>query len=143
MRENTRFDRIRDTSPCRSLFVASLNLAASLPGHRVFACLLIAPEDLGNESHWKMSAWRSGFFHENFIHVYPLKKPNFSLFGMVPSPGGLLLSTLVPQWAVWTLALCTEHCVPVSLQHVPHQNSTSVQCMRCRHARRNYLRPGL
>ncbi len=37
-------------SPCRSLLVASLKLAASLPGHRVFACLLIAPEDLGTQN---------------------------------------------------------------------------------------------
>ncbi len=37
----------------------------------------------GPDSPMKISA--------EFIHVYPLKKP--VLFGMAPSPGGLLLST--------------------------------------------------
>ncbi len=49
-----------------SLFVASPNVATSPPGHGAFACLLLAPEVLGNESHWKMSAFGSRFPHENF-----------------------------------------------------------------------------
>ncbi len=40
---------------------------------------------------------------------------------MVPSPGGFLLSILVPKWASLTLTLCTQHCVPVSRLHLPHQ----------------------
>ena len=47
------------------------------------------------------------------------------LFGMAPSPGDFLLSTLAPKWAALTLTLYTQHCVPVSHLHVPHQNSTS------------------
>ncbi len=83
-------------SPCRSLFVSSPNLATSRPGHRVFVCLRLALEVLGNESHRKMSAFGSGFLHEsaNFIHVYPLKKPNFCSVWKAPSPGGFLLSIL-------------------------------------------------
>ncbi len=68
-------------SPCHSLFAASENVATSQPGHRVFACSLIVPEGLGSESHWKMLAWGSGFFHEDFSQFHlvdPLKKPNFS-----------------------------------------------------------------
>ncbi len=68
-------------SPCRSLFAASWNIATSQPGHGVSACLLIAPKGLGSESQWKCWTRRSGFFCKNlvhFIHVYPLKKPNFS-----------------------------------------------------------------
>ncbi len=60
------FVYLSKSSPHRSLFVASPNRATSRPGHRVFASLLIAPEGLGNESHWKTSAFESGFFHENF-----------------------------------------------------------------------------
>ncbi len=69
-------------SPWLSLFAASLNLATSQPGHRVFACVLIAPEGLGDESPWKMSAFGSRLFHENFSQFhplinYPLKKSYF------------------------------------------------------------------
>ena len=46
-------------SPHYSLFAVSLNLATSKPGHGVFACLLKVPGGLGDESHWKMSAFRS------------------------------------------------------------------------------------
>ena len=53
-------------SPRHSLFVASPNVATSWPGQGFFACLLMVPEGLGNESHWKMSAFESEFFHENF-----------------------------------------------------------------------------
>ena len=59
-------------SPHHSLFVPSPNLATSWPGHRVFACLLMVPEGLGNESHWKMSAFGSRLFHENFSQFHPL-----------------------------------------------------------------------
>ncbi len=55
----------------------------------------------------------------------PWKSHISVLFGMAPPPGGLLLSILAPKWAALTLTLCTEHCVPVSHLHVPHQNSTS------------------
>ncbi len=88
-------------SPHYSLFVASPHLATSRPGHGVFACLLIAPEDLGNESPWKMSAFGSGFFHENFSQFLPHLPPEKShisvLFGVAPSPGGLRLSILAPN----------------------------------------------
>ncbi len=57
----------------------------------------------------------------HFIHFFPLKQPNFSSVWHGPSPGGLLLSTLVSKWAALTLTLCTQHCVPVSHPHVPHQ----------------------
>ncbi len=33
----------------------------------------------------------------------------------------ILLSTLTPKWAALTFNHCTEHCVPVSHLHVPHQ----------------------
>ncbi len=119
-------------SPCRSLFAASPNLATSWPGHGGFACLLIAPEGLGDESHWKMSAFGSGFFHENFSPFHPLLPPQIVIFLFClacppPPPGGLLLSILAPKWAAWTLIQCTQHCVPVSHLRVPHQNSTSTR----------------
>ncbi len=79
-------------SPCRSRFVASPNLATFQPRRGVFACLLIAPEGLGNESHWKWWARGSGFFHENFSQFHPRlppEKPEF-LFCLAypPPPGG-------------------------------------------------------
>ncbi len=62
----------------------------------------------------------------HLIHVFPLKKPLFSpVCHGPPPPGGLLFSILAPKWAALTLTLCTQHCVPVSHLHVPHQNSTS------------------
>ncbi len=73
--------------------------------------------------HWKMSAFGSGLFHENFIHFYPLYHISL-LFGMAPSRG-LPLSTPAPKWAAQTLNFCTQHCVPVSQLHVPHQVSYS------------------
>ena len=113
-------------SPCRSLFAASPNLATSRPRHRVFACLLIAPEVLGSESQWKMSAFGSRFFLEKFqpiSYIYPLKKPNFcSVWRAPPLQVAFILT---PKWAASTLNLFTQHCVPVSHLHVPHQNSTS------------------
>ncbi len=57
----------------------------------------------------------------HFIHFFPLKKPLFSLFGMPSSPSDFLLSTLAPKWAALTLTQCTQHCVPISHLHVPHQ----------------------
>ncbi len=62
----------------------------------------------------------------NFIHFPPpLQNAKFQLsLACSPSPpGGLHLST--PKWAPLTLTLCTQHCVPVSQLHVPHQNSAS------------------
>ncbi len=64
----------------------------------------------------------------NFIHVYPLKKSYFCSvwhepLSRWPSFEGLLL--LAPKSAGFTFNHCTEHCVPVSHLHVPHQNSTS------------------
>ena len=115
--------------PSHSLYVASLKLATSQPGHRVFACLLIAPEGLGNEFHWKMSAFGSGFIHEIFSQFHPHLPPEKAkcpfCLAWPPLPSGFLLSTLAPKWAALTLNLCTQHCVPVSHLHVPHQNFTS------------------
>ena len=51
----------------------------------------------------------------------PSKSQISLLFGMAPSPGGLLLSTLPPKWAALTLTQCTQHCVPVAHLHIPHQ----------------------
>ncbi len=51
--------------------------------------------------------------------------PNFCPVWHVPPLVVFLLSILAPKWATLTLTLCTEHCVPVSHLHVPHQNSTS------------------
>ncbi len=65
----------------------------------------------------------------HFIHVFPLKKPFFSPFWHGPPPGGHLLSILAPKWAALTLTQCTQHCVPGSHLHIPHQNSTST-CFR-------------
>ncbi len=107
-------------SPCCTLFVASPNLATSQPGHGVFACLLMAPEGLGSESQWEWCARGFGFPHENFSQFHPCLPPQ-----RVPSPDGFLLSILAPKWAAMTLTLCTQHCVPGSHLHVPHQNSTS------------------
>ena len=61
----------------------------------------------------------------NFIDFYPLKKSYLCSVWHGPPPGGLLLSILAPKWAASTLTQCTQHCVPVSQLHVPHQNSTS------------------
>ncbi len=76
----------------------------------------------------------------------PSKSHLSVLFGVAPSPGGFLLSTLAPKWAVLTLTcvldimsqyhIYTFH-IKILLQHV------SVQHKRCRHAWRNYLWPGL
>ncbi len=129
-------------SPNRSLFVASPNLATSRPGHTVFACLLIALEDLGNESHWKMSAFGFGFFHENFSQFHPLLPPEKAIFQSClawthPPLVVSLLSILAPKWASWTWALCTQHCVPESNPHVPQQIltptrfSTSYEVLSC------------
>ncbi len=66
----------------------------------------------------------------HFIHFFPPSKSHFSvLFGMGPPPGDLHLSIPAPKWAALTLILCTQHCVPVSHLHVPHENSTST-CFR-------------
>ncbi len=114
-------------TPCHSLFVASLNLAASQPRQGFFECFHIAPEGLGNESPLKMSVLGSGFSHENFINIYPLKMPNFSPVWHAPPPPPVvfLLSTLAPKWAALTLNLSTQHCAQVSHLHAPHKNSTS------------------
>ncbi len=63
-------------SLCRSLSAALLNVATSQPGHRLFACLLIAPEGLGSESRWKWWARGSGFFCKNFS-PFPPEKAKF------------------------------------------------------------------
>ncbi len=67
-------------SPCLSLFAASPNLATSRPRHGVFACLLIVPEGLGDESPRKMSAFGSRLFHENFNQFHPLLPPQKVIF---------------------------------------------------------------
>ena len=64
-------------SPHCSLLVPSPTLATSRPGHRVFACLLMAPEGLGDDSPWKMFAFGSRLFHENFSQFHPLQKATF------------------------------------------------------------------
>ncbi len=52
-------------------------------------------------------------------------KSHFSfLFGVPPTPGGLLLSILALKWVASTLNLCTQHCVPLSQLHIPRPNST-------------------
>ena len=137
-------------SPRLSLFAASPNLATSRPRHRVFACLLMAPEGLGDESQWKMSAFGSGLFHENFSRFHPLlplQKATFVLCLVCPPPsGGLLLSTLVSKWAAPTLT-CVLNIVSQYHSNTFHikilLQQVSVHCRRCRHARCNYLRPGL
>ncbi len=67
-------------SPCRSLFVASQNVATSQPGHRVFECLRMAPEDPRNQTLWKWWARGSGFFCENFSPFHPLLPPQKAIF---------------------------------------------------------------
>ncbi len=111
-------------------------------------CMLMVSEGLGNESHWKMSAFGSGFPHENFSQFHPLFPPQKAIFlfclACLPPPlGGFLLSTLAPEFAASTLNyvlnivshshIYTFH-IKIRLQHA------SVQRRRCRHARRNYLR---
>ncbi len=77
-------------SPCHSLFAASLNLATSQPGHRVFACLLIVPEGLGSESPWQW--WPRGvrillWNFQSISSTFTLWKDQISvLFGMRPLP---------------------------------------------------------
>ncbi len=61
----------------------------------------------------------------NFNPFYPFKKPHLCSVWHGPPPGSLLLIILAPKWAALTFNLCTQHCVPVSQLHVPHQNSTS------------------
>ncbi len=40
-------------SPRRSLLAASRNMVTSQPGHGVFACLCMVPEDPGDATMWK------------------------------------------------------------------------------------------
>ncbi len=65
----------------------------------------------------------------NFIHFYPLEKPNVSPVWCAPPPpfrwpsfehSGTKMGSLDIQ-------LCTQDCVPVSHLHVPPQNSTSTR----------------
>ncbi len=63
-----------------SLFAASPNLATSQPGHRVFACLLIAPECLKSECRWKWWARGCRFPHEDFSQFHPLLPPEKAKF---------------------------------------------------------------
>ncbi len=51
----------------------------------------------------------------------PSKSQNSLLFGLVPLSGGFLLSILASKRAALTFNHCTQHCVPVSHLHVPHQ----------------------
>ncbi len=60
-----------------------------------------------------------------FINVSPWKSQIFSLFGVLPLPVGLVLSTAAPNWAALTLNICTQHCAHVSHIHAPPQNSAS------------------
>ncbi len=62
-------------SPCCFFFVTSQNVAISQPGHGVFACLCMAPEDPGSESRWKWRAGESRFPLENFRPFHPLLPP--------------------------------------------------------------------
>ncbi len=67
-------------SPCRSLFVASPNVATSQPRQGFFECLCMAPEDPRNELMWKWWARGLGLSHENFIQFHlPPEKAKFLL----------------------------------------------------------------
>ncbi len=83
----------------------------------------------GGCNHVEMIGLETGILSWKFQPIWSTFSPSKShfsvLFGMAPPPGGLHLSILAPIWAALTLTLCTQHCVPVSHLHVPHQNSTS------------------
>ncbi len=76
----------------------------------------------------------------------PWKSQISLLFGMAPSPGGFPLSTLAPKWAAFKLPcvlnIVSKCHIYVFYIKIPLQ-LISVQRRRCRHARHNYLRPGL
>ncbi len=83
----------------------------------------------------------------NFIHFYPLKRPDFfSVWHGPPPPGSFLLSIEAPKWAAWTLTsvlnIVSQHHIYTFHIKIPPQH-VSVQRRRCRHARRNFLQPGL
>ncbi len=106
-------------------FTECSNLSTQTKG---FWVLVHGAEDPGSESLWKW--WSGGWdcpmnISGHFIYFYPLKKPNLSLIWHGPPLVVFSLSTLASKWAAVTLTLCTQHCVPVSHLHVPHQNSTS------------------
>ncbi len=69
-------------SPCRSLFVASQNVATSQPGHMVFECFCTwcrrtsGMKPCGNDGQGGQDSAMKISVH--FIHFYPLKKPYFS-----------------------------------------------------------------
>ena len=67
----------------------------------------------------------------NFINFSPSKSQVSILFGMPPSPGGFLLSTLAPKWAAWTMKPCTQHCV--SRLRVPREHSTPTRFSTAAH----------
>ncbi len=76
----------------------------------------------------------------------PSKSQISLLYGMGPPPDGLLLSTLAPKWAAFTLTCVLNfvsqyHSYTVHIE-IPLQHA-SVQHRRCRQAGRSYLWPGL
>ena len=91
----------------------------------------------------------SGFFCKNFSPFHPLLPPEKAIFLFClacPPSRWLPFEHSGTKTDSLDIDLCTEHCVPVSHLHVPHQNSTStfsVQRSRCRHDRRNYLQQAL
>ena len=62
--------------PCRSLFVASQDVATSQPGHGVFESITRGMKPGGNEGPgWQDSTMKISV---HFIHFYPSKVPNFN-----------------------------------------------------------------
>ncbi len=84
---------------------------------------------LGLDSSMKISA--------NFIPVYPLKELYFRSVWHDPPPGGLLLSTLAPKWAAFTLIcvlnIVSQYRIYTSHINIPLQH-LSAQRRRCHHA---------
>ncbi len=79
--------------------------------------------------------------------ITPWKNQISLLFGMPPPPlVASLFSILVPKWASLTLTcvlnIVSQYQIYTFHIKIPLQ-PVSVQRRRCRHARRNYLRPGL
>ncbi len=109
-------------SPCRSLFAASQNVASSKPGHGFFACLLIAPDGQGNESHWKMLAWGSGFSHENFSQFHLCWPPEVLRWTFdVEHVDVILGCTVKNRGSMWRLPILVLHCwIGGQLQRVAH-----------------------
>ena len=61
----------------------------------------------------------------DFIHFYPLKKPHLCSVWRGPPSRWPSFEHSSSKMGSLHIDLCTEHCVPVSQLHVPHQNSTS------------------